>query len=162
VATSPVPKILLIAPLPFSLLPTTTADIPELSITVDFLKETNKWFSLKETYFIANKGFDTKAIHNFVRYELDGHAFLPLNPRNSKEKKMLAGENILCEAGLAMHKDDKQYFDSYIKQKFCCPFRTKKDDSLCSCNHRKYFNGKKNRCCTCYISISTDYRVSIN
>jgi len=141
---------------------TTTADVPELSITVDFLKETNRWFSLKETYFIADKGFDTKAIHNFVRYELDGHAFIPLNPRNSKEKKMLAGENIICEAGLAMHKDGKQYFDSYIKQKFCCPFRTKKDDSLCPCNHKKYFNGKKNRGCTRYISISTDYRASIN
>ncbi|GIW57298.1 MAG: hypothetical protein KatS3mg083_243 [Candidatus Dojkabacteria bacterium] len=39
-----------------------------------------------------------------------------------------------------MHKDGKQYFNSYIKQKFCCPFRTKKDDSLCPCNHKKYFN----------------------
>lgn len=61
-----------------------------------------------------------------------------------------------------MHKDGKQYFNSYIKQKFCCPFRTKKDDSLCPCNHKKYFNGKKNRGCTRYISISTDYRSSIN
>lgn len=83
---------------------------------------------------------------------------IPATPR----KKMLNDTNIICEAGLAMHKDGKQYFDSYIKQKFCCPFRTKKDDSLCPCKHPKYFNGKKNRGCTRYISIGTDYRASIN
>lgn len=55
---------------------------------------------------------------------------------------MLADENIICEAGLA--------------------FRTKADDSLCQCNHPKYFNGKKNIGCTRYISIGTDYRASIN
>ncbi|WP_236914227.1 CAF1 family ribonuclease [Clostridium sp. Cult2] len=116
---------------------TTTADIPELSIAIDFLKETNKWFPLKETYFIADKVYDTKNIHNFVRNELYGHAFIPLNPRNAKQRKMLNDTNIICEAGLAMHRDGRQYFDSFIKQKFCCPFRTKKDDSLCSCQHPK-------------------------
>ena len=141
---------------------TTTANVSESSIVIDFLKETNKWFSLKETYFIGDKAYDTKGIYNYIRYDLKGHAFIPINPRNTKEKKMLNDTNIICEAGLAMHKDGKQYFDSYIKQKFCCPFRTKKDDSLCPCKHPKYFNGKKNRGCTRYISIGTDYRASIN
>lgn len=141
---------------------TTTAEVSESSMIIDFLKDTNQWFSLKETYFIGDKAYDTKDIHNFIRYDLDGHAFIPLNPRNSKEKKMLNDSNVICEAGLAMHKDGKQYFDSYIKQKFCCPFRTKKDDSLCPCKHPKYFNGKKNRGCTSYITIGTDYRASIN
>lgn len=141
---------------------TTTADVSESSMIIDFLKDTNQWFSLNETYFIADKAYDTKDIHNFIRYNLDGHAFIPLNPRNSKKKKMLNNSNVICEAGLAMHKDGKQYFDSYIKQKFCCPFRTKKDDCLCPCKHPKYFNGKKNRGCISYISIGTDYRASIN
>jgi hypothetical protein len=65
-------------------------------------------------------------------------------------------------AKLAMHKDSKQYFDSYIKQKFCCPFRTKKGDSLFSCKHPRYFNGKKNRKCTSCITIDTNYPASIN
>ncbi len=41
---------------------------------IDFLKDTNQWFSLKETYFIGDKAYDTKDIHNFIRYDLDGHA----------------------------------------------------------------------------------------
>lgn len=112
-------------------------------MTVDFLKNTNQWFSLEETYFIADKGYDTKNINNFVRYSLNGHAFIPLNPRNTKDNKKLSNGNIICEAGLAMHKDGKQYFKDKIKQKYCCPFRTKKDDSLCPCKHSKYFNVKK-------------------
>ncbi|MBW4828116.1 MAG: transposase [Clostridiaceae bacterium] len=141
---------------------TTTADVCESTICIDFLKSTNSWFSLDETYFIADKSYDTRKIHNFIRYELNGHAFIPLNPRNTKKKKMLNKSNVICDAGLAMHKDGRQYFDSYIKQKFCCTFRTKKDDSLCPCKHPKYFNGKKNRGCTKYISIGNDYRASIN
>nr|WP_250160245.1 transposase [Caloranaerobacter azorensis] len=141
---------------------TTTADIKEMSITVEFLKNTNNWFSLKETKFIADKGFDTKDIHNFIRYDLNGHAFIALNKRNTKNHTKLPNGNVLCDAGLAMHKDGKQYFNGYIKQKYCCPFRTKKDDSLCPCKHPKYFNGKKNRGCTKYVTIGTDYRSSIN
>ena len=141
---------------------TTTADIKELSITVDFLKSTNDWFSLNELYFIADKGYDTKDINNFVRYFIKGHAFIPINPRGSKKHRILPSGNVLCDAGLAMQKDGKQYFDDRIKQKFCCPFRTNKDDSLCPCMHPKYFNGKKNHGCTKYITLGTDYRSSIN
>ncbi|MDK2800422.1 MAG: hypothetical protein PWP27_1684 [Clostridiales bacterium] len=61
-----------------------------------------------------------------------------------------------------MHKDGKQYLKNAIKQNFCCPFRTSKDDSLCSCKHPKYFNGKKNRGCVRYITTGTNYRGSIN
>ena len=70
--------------------------------------------------------------------------------------------NPICEAGLAMHKDGKQYLKGYIKQKFCCPFRTSKDDSKCPCNNPKYNNGHKNRGCIKYISTGTDYRASVD
>lgn len=54
-----------------------------------------------------------------------------------------------------MHKDGKQYLKGSIKQKFCYPFRTSKDDSKYPCNHPKYNNGHKNRECIKYKSIST-------
>ncbi len=47
---------------------TVTADLADSSIIIDFLKETDKWFSLKEAYFIADKAYDTKDIHNFIDY----------------------------------------------------------------------------------------------
>ena len=94
---------------------TLPANIPELSMTIDFLKSTNQWFSLKETYFIADKGYDTKDIHNYVHNKLKGHAFIPLNPRNTKEKQLLNNKNIIRDTGLAMHKDGRQYFNDKIK-----------------------------------------------
>ena len=141
---------------------TSPANTSDSEATIPLLKNVNSWFSLGETYFIADKGYDTKAIHNFVRDDLLGHAFIPLNPRGKKGKKLLPAGNVICDAGLAMHKDGRQYFSDRIKQKFCCPFRTSKDDEACPFSHVHYFNGKKNRGCTRYITTGTDYRASIN
>jgi len=142
---------------------TTPANVSDSGIAVSILKDTHSWLSLDETYFIADKGYDVRDIYNYVCNELHGHCFIPLNQRSSKKKrKSLSSDNLLCDAGLAMHKDGRQYLKSYIKQKFCCPFRTSKDDTLCPCNHSKYFNGKKNRGCVKYVSTGTDYRASIN
>lgn len=141
---------------------TTSADITEIATLEDILSITNQWFSLKGSYIIADKGYDSKDNYDFIRNNLKGFAFIPLNKRNTKKNKLTSKGNIICDGGLAMHKDGKQYFDSYIKQKFCCPFRKSKDDSLCPCKHEKYFNDKKNRGCVKYISIGTDYRSSIN
>jgi len=141
---------------------TTTADVNEISTLPKFLRATNQWFPLKGSYIIADKGYDSKQNHDFIRNELKGLAFIALNKRRTKKNKLTLKGNIICDGGLAMHKDGKQYFDSYIKQKFCCPNRKSKDDSLCPCNHEKYFNDKKNRGCVKYINIGTDYRASIN
>ncbi|WP_338114433.1 transposase [Tissierella carlieri] len=80
---------------------TTTTEIAESSMVIDFLKKVNPWFSLNETYFIGDKAYDTKYIHNFIRYDLDGHAFIPLSPCSSKEKKMLSDSNAISKARYA-------------------------------------------------------------
>ena len=142
---------------------TTPANVADSEVAIPLLKDTHSWLSLYETFFIADKGYDIRDIYNFVHDDLHGHCFIPLNQRNSKKnRKSLSTGNLLCDAGLSMHKDGRQYLKGSIKQKFCCPFRVSKDDALCPCKHPKYFNGKKNRGCVKYISIGTDYRASIN
>lgn len=141
---------------------TTTAEKADISMQIPFLTKTKEWFNLDGTYFIADKGFDSKDNHNFIKNELHGLAFIARNKRGTKEPETLPAGNPICEAGLAMHKDGRQYLKDSIKQKFCCPFRTSKDDTKCSCNHPKYINGKKNRGCIKYKSIGTDYRASID
>lgn len=141
---------------------TTTAEKADISMQIPFLTETSKWFSLHGTYFIADKGFDSRNNHNFIKNELHGLAFIARNKRGTKEPETLPTGNPICEAGLAMHKDGKQYLKDSIKQKFCCPFRTSKDDTKCPCNNLKYLNGKKNRGCVKYKSIGADYRASID
>ena len=142
---------------------TTPANVSDSQIAVPLLKNTHSWLPLKQTFFIADKGYDIRDIYTFVHDDLDGHCFIPLNHRSSKPKrKSLPSGHLLCEAGLAMNKDGRQYHKNSIKQKFCCPFRVSKDDSLCPCNHPRYFNGKKNRGCIKYVSAGCDYRASIN
>lgn len=103
---------------------TTTANTTDHEVAVSLLKETHKWFSLDGTYFIGDKAYDVRDIYNYVYDDLNDHCFIPINPRNSKkDRKTLASGNLLCDAGLAMHKDGRQYLKNSIKQKFCCPFR---------------------------------------
>lgn len=60
-----------------------------------------------------------------------------------------------------MHKDEKTTDHGRTRQKFRCPFRQSKT-GVCSCNHKNWKNGKKNRGCTKYQTLPTDYRLSID
>ena len=81
--------------------------------------------------------------------------------RNTKSHKKLPSGNIICEAGLAMHKDGKFSDNSRTRQKYCCPFKRSKSGS-CPGNHKCWNNGKKNRGCTKYVTIPDDYRLYID
>ena len=41
---------------------------------------------------------------------------------------MIPYGNLLCDAGLTIHKDGNQYLKCFIKQKFYCEFAVSKDD----------------------------------
>jgi hypothetical protein len=43
---------------------TTTADVNEISNLIEILTATNEWFSLKGSYIIADKGYDSKQNHD--------------------------------------------------------------------------------------------------
>ena len=45
-----------------------------------------------------------KAIYNTVRDVYNGDCFIPLNKRGTKDPKKLGCGNVICEAGLAMHR----------------------------------------------------------
>ncbi len=141
---------------------TTTADVNDSSVALDLLRDTNDVIPINECTLIADKGYDFKALYNTVRFIYDGECVIPLNPRNTKKPLILACGNVICEAGLAMHKDGKDHSGGRLRQKYCCPFKCSSDDSACPCSHKNYFNGKKNRGCTKYVTLTDDYRLSID
>ena len=140
---------------------TTGADISDSTVTLDILQKTNSFLPLAECSFLADKAYDVKAIYNSVRDTYNGDCFIALNKRNTKTPKKLPAGNIICEAGLAMHRDGKFSDNGRTRQKFSCPFKRSKN-GCCPCNHKNWNNGKKNRGCTKYITIPDDYRLSIN
>ena len=136
------------------------ANIMDSTVAVDILAAANQILSLQGCSFLADKGYDAKNIYNTVKSVYEGEAFIPLKKRNSKSKALSAG-NLICDAGLAMHKDGKTTDNNRTRQKFCCPFRQSKT-GVCPCNRKNWNNGKKNRGCVKYRIIPTDYRLSID
>lgn len=141
---------------------TTTADIADQTVTLELLEETNKTVSLEKCTLIADKAYDVKKIYNTVKETYHGECVIPLNPRNTKHPKTTEVGNVVCEAGFVMHKDGRDFSNNRCRQKYCCPFKSSKDDAACTCGHPNYHNGKKHRGCTKYITLPNDYRLSID
>ena len=140
---------------------TTPGNIADSSVAAEILAAADQTISLKECAFLADKGYDAKSIYNTVKTVYDGEAFIPLNPRGTKDSKALSAGNPVCAAGLAMHKDGKTTDNGRTRQKYCCPFRQSKT-GVCPCSHKNWNNGKKNRGCTKYKTVPNDYRLSID
>jgi len=141
---------------------TTGAETADCSVAVDILAKTHTFLSLDECSFIADAGYDIKEIYNTIRNIYHGDAYIPINPRNTKNPELLPNGVPLCDAGLAMHKCGKKRNQlNNTSKKFSCPFRTSKINA-CPINHFKWNNGRKLRGCTKYITIPDDYRLSID
>lgn len=141
---------------------TTGANTSDSTITLDILDKTNSFLSLQECSFLGDKAYDVKYIYNTIKNTYNGDCYIALNTRNTKNPKKLPNGNIICEAGLALHRDGKFSDNGRTRQKFCCPFKRTKDKYSCPCNHKNWNNGKKNRGCTKYVTIPDDYRLSID
>lgn len=140
---------------------TTPGNIADSAVAAEILAAADQTISLKECAFLADKGYDVKSIYNTVKTVYEGEAFIPLNPRGTKDLKALPAGNPVCEAGFAMHKDSKTTDNNRTRQKYCCPFRQSKTGE-CPCNHKNWNNGKKSRGCTKYRTVPDDYRLSID
>ena len=140
---------------------TTSDNVSDSTAALDILSQTNSFLSVDECTFLADKGYDVKAIYNTVKELYHGEYVIPLNKRNTKDPKKLASGHPICEAGLAMHKNGKLSDNGRTRQKYCCPLKNSKCAS-CQCDHKNWNNGKKHRGCTKYVTISDDYRLSID
>lgn len=138
---------------------TAPANITDSTVAVDVLAAANQFILLHVCSFLADKGYDTKSIYNTVKSVYDGKAFIPLRKHKAKKNALPAG-NLICDAGLAIHKDGKTTDNGRTRQKFCCPFRQSKH-GVCPCNHKNWNNGKKNNGRVKYRTIPADYRISI-
>ena len=133
----------------------------DATVALDILAATHSFQPITDCTFLADKGYDVKNIYNQVKDLYNGECIIPLNKRNSKNPKLLPQGNPICEAGLAMWKDGKFSDCGRTRQKFCCPLKSSKD-TVCPCHHKNFYNGKKHRGCTKYLTIPDDLRLSID
>lgn len=140
---------------------TTGANVSDSTVTLDILEKTNTFLPLNGFNFLADKAYDVKNIYNAVKEIYDGSCFIPLNQRNTKNPASFAITTPICEGGLQMHKCGTFSDNGRTRQKYCCPFKSNKK-GVCPCNHKNWNNGKKNRGCTKYFTLPTDYRLQID
>ncbi len=140
---------------------TTAANVADSSVALDILKKTHSWLSIEECTFIADKGYDVKAIYNAIRELYHGDCVIPLNKRNTKVPKKLPCGAPVCPAGLAMHRDGKFSDNGRTRQKYCCPFKRTSHLHDCPCGHKNFRKGAKATGCTKYVTLPDDYRFSI-
>ena len=140
---------------------TTTANVADSSVALDILSQTNSFLSVQECTFLADKGYDAKAIYNTVRDTYQGECVIPLNVRRTKDATKLPVGNPICQAGLAMHRDGKFKDKGVTRQKFCCPFKRTGHLHDCPCNNEHFHKGSKATGCTKYLPLPADYRMSI-
>lgn len=140
---------------------TTPANVADSTVVEKILAAANSSLPIQECTFLGDKGYDVKAVYDLVKDIYDGEAVIPLNRRNTKNPDKLPAGRLLCSAGLAMHKDGKTFDNGRVRQKFCCPLRTSKS-GCCPCDHKNWNNGKRRRGCTKYLTLPSDYRLSID
>lgn len=140
---------------------TTTAEVADSSVALDILADTHRFLPITECTFLADKGYDVKNIYHQINQLYSGECIIPFNKRNAKNPKLLPQGNPICEAGLAMWKDGKFSDGGRTRQKFCCPLKNSKTTD-CPCRHKNFYNGKKHRGCTKYMTIPNDLRLSID
>lgn len=140
---------------------TTAANVAYSTVALDILSQTNNFISIDKCTFLADKGYDVKAIYDTVKDIYHGECVIPLNTRNTKNPKKLPSGHPVCNAGLAMHKDGKFSDNGRTRQKYCCPFKRSKS-GCCPCNHKNWNNGRKTKGCTKYVTLPDDYRLSID
>lgn len=139
----------------------TTANGSDATVALDILAAAHSFLPITECTFLADKGYDAKAIDNQGKELYDGECIIPLNKRNTKNPNLLAQGNPVCAVGLAMWKDGKFSDNGRTRQKFCCPLKSSKDADS-PCHHKNFYNGKMHRGCTKYITIPDDLRLSID
>ena len=66
---------------------TTTANVSDCTVTLDILSQTNHFIFIDKRTFLADKGYDVKAVYNTVKELYHGECVIPLNKRNTKNPK---------------------------------------------------------------------------
>jgi len=105
-------------------------NVSDAEVALKLIKKLKIIYKFKKgVLFIADAGYDVNAVYDFIIDKLKCRAFIPINPRASKEPLTLGiNGRPLCDAGLEMASDGQWFEKSRraIKHKFICPLKASK------------------------------------
>jgi hypothetical protein len=148
---------------------TKPADVHEATLLIPQLKHLKKSLKLSPQAVIADSGFDSASIIDYVAKKLKANPVIARNPRGAKNPKVkLSPKGIpICLAGFEMTNYGK-YYDkeqNRMRHKFICPIKASKKFArkvgwFCPWNHPKFFSNRYG--CVTNIRLKTDTSIRDN
>lgn len=142
-------------------------NIPDAKVAKKLIKKLKRVYGFKQnSIFIADAGYDEKDLYDFIINELKCKAFIPINPRNTKNDKTF-GQNgcPICDAGIEMKSNGVITEKKRTRIKYRCPIKSNKKSAEkypdgCPVNHTRFVDGKQYGC-TKYVDITNDARANV-
>lgn len=148
---------------------TKPANVHEATLLIPQLKYLKKKFKLLPKAVIADSGFDSTNIIDYVAKELKAKPVIARNPRGAKNPKVkISSKGIpICLAGFEMVSRGKFYDkeQNRMRHKFICPIKAGKKFArklgwFCPWNHPKFYSNRYG--CTTNIRLKTDTSIRDN
>jgi len=143
---------------------TLSNNLTDQKIALRLLRALKRKYGVKEgSLFLADMAYDAKELYDFIVDQLKSKAYIPINPRNTRNDKTFGPHGCpLCDAGLEMKSAGHCPEQKRQRIKFRCPLKMSKKvaqkyNHACPANH-PYFDTGKCYGCTKYIDITKDAR----
>lgn len=143
---------------------TKPANVHETTLLIPQLEYLKKTFKLLPKAVIADAGFDSTAIIEYIAKELKAMPVIAKNPRRGADNpniKFSSKGTPFCLAGFEMISCGKFYDkeQNRMRHKFACPIKMRKSFALkvgwfCPWNHPKFYSNRYG--CTTNIRLKTD------
>jgi len=123
----------------------------DAKVAKKLIKKLKRVYGFKQnSIFIADAGYDVKDVYDFIIDELKCKAFIPINPRNTKNDKTFSANGCpICEANIEMKSNGIITEKKRSRIKYRCPIKikqkilTEKYPDGCPINHARFVEGKQ-------------------
>lgn len=142
-------------------------NITDAEAAKKLIKKLKRIYKFKKgAIFIADSAYDVKELYELIVNQIKCRAFIPLNPRNTKDPKTFGPHGApICDSGLEMSFYGSWHEGKRHRIKFRCPIKTKKKlakkyPNGCPINNSKFYQGAAYGC-TKYLDVTNDARSSV-
>jgi hypothetical protein len=139
-------------------------NVTDQEVAFSLIKELKRRYRFKKgAIFLADKAYDVKELYTFIVEQMKSIAYIPINPRNTRNDKAFGPNGCpLCDAEIEMKSVGRCKEKKRERIGFRCPLKMSKKVSaeyngICPADHPSFNTGK---CfgCTKYIDITDDAR----
>jgi hypothetical protein len=136
-------------------------------VAFSLIKELKRKYKFKKgAMFLADKAYDVRELYTFIVEDMKSTAYIPINPRNTKDNKTFGPHGCpLCDAGIEMKSAGRWTEGNRDRIKYRCPLKMSKKtaadhNDTCPTNHSSFNTGK---CygCTKYLEVTEDARSKV-